>query len=412
MSPAVVTITTSRLTPSRPGESQPFGVVQRTSLGSGFVFDDSGHVLTCNHVVAGYEEIAVELADGTRLAPGRVRLVGRDPVTDLAVLELGAAGLPMPAGFADSDELDVGQPVVAVGSPFGLEGTATAGIVSGTGRWRLAKRSGPDFQDFIQTDALINPGNSGGPLVDTLGRVVGVCSFTRTARDGPTGIGFATPINLALAIGRELVARGRVERGYAGMNTQPLTKGIRQALGLVIPGGVMVAAVGAGRPADKAGVRNGDVVFLLDGDTVPDVHWLQNRLAARRPGDTARLLLWRRGQELERAVVLAAWPGAGTAPAEAPPVRNWLGLVTRPVGKADRARTGLDSGVTVEAVEPAGPSDKAGLRAGDVIVEVNYAPVQDQAGFRAAATRMSDYPLPVLFRVFRGTTAFYVAVEP
>ncbi|UCG42254.1 MAG: trypsin-like peptidase domain-containing protein [candidate division WOR-3 bacterium] len=410
--PAVVSITTDKLRTRRAGSGDR-PMVQVRSAGSGFVVRPEGYVLTCNHVVAGYEEILVEFEDRTEFGGGEVRVVGRDPVTDLAVLKVEADRSLPAVEYGDSDRLEPGQWVVALGSPYGLEGTVTAGVVSATGRWGLAKSSGPDFQDFIQTDVLINPGNSGGPLVDGQGRVVGVSSFTKsTVSDEFTGIGFAIPINLARKVADELIKRGKVIRGYAGINTQPLTEGIRRAIGLESEGGVMVAGVAPDRPGARAGIKPGDVVLSIDGRTAVGVRELQEDVAARSPGSEVVLAVWRRGTTTEVELMLEAWPVAETGPRTAPEEENWLGLVVRDLSRADMVKTGVADGVVITAIEPASPADEVNLRAGDVIVEINYAQVKGNEAFEKIAAAMEDNDRPALMRVYRGVTAYYVAVGP
>jgi len=410
--PAVVSITTDKLKARRAGSAER-PMVQVRSAGSGFVVRPGGYILTCNHVVAGYEEIEVEFEDGTVFRGGEVRVAGRDPVTDLAVLKVESVGSLPVVEYGDSDRLEPGQWVVALGSPYGLEGTVTAGVVSATGRWGLAKSSGPDFQDFIQTDVLINPGNSGGPLVDGQGMVVGVNSFTKsTVADEFTGIGFAIPINLARKVADELIERGRVIRGYAGINTQPITEGIRRATGLESEDGVLVAAVAPDRPGARAGIKPGDILLSIDGRVVVGVREFQEDVSARAPGSKVTLAVWRRGTVTEVEMALEAWPVAETAPRSAPEEDNWLGLVVRDMGRADRAKTGVTDGVVISAIEPASPADEVNLRAGDVIVEVNYAQVRDRELFERIAAAMEDHDRPALMRVYRGATAYYVAVGP
>ncbi|MBM3316188.1 PDZ domain-containing protein, partial [candidate division WOR-3 bacterium] len=381
------------------------------NLGSGFVLDRQGHVLTCNHVVAGYEELTLEFADGSRYSGAAVEVVGRDPVTDLAVVKVRAERDFEALQLGDSDSLRVGQWVLAMGNPFGLENSASAGIVSGLSRWGLAKSSGPDFQDFIQTDALVNPGNSGGPLVDTAGRVIGVCSFTKTSRQTDfTGIGFATPINLALSVAGQLIRHGKVIRGYMGLATQPMTDRLRQALGLESCEGALVVSVAPGGPATAAGVLPGDVILTLNGVRVDDVRTFQGDVAVLAPGSTVQLEVIRRQQRLAKTVTLAAWPVAGTGAQPAPPARNWLGLELRELSPTERNRSPAAAGVMVVAVEPAAPAEEAGIRPGDVIIEVNFAPTASLRAFGAAARQAGGYAKPLLFRMLRRGTPFYVAV--
>ncbi|MFO7650323.1 MAG: trypsin-like peptidase domain-containing protein, partial [bacterium] len=363
--------------------------------------------------IADYQTIAVKLSDGRLVGNGRVRVIGRDPATDLAVLRLdGVSGLD-PVEWGSSDALEPGQAVLAVGSPFGLEGSTSAGVVSGLSRWGLAKSSGPDFQDFIQTDALINPGNSGGPLVDARGRVVGVNSFIRTSEGKNTGIGFATPGDLARGVARALVADGTVRRGHIGISTQPLTDPIRSALGLAeSAAGVLVASIVYDGPGLKAGLKPGDVIVELDGRPVPDVRWFQNAVAEREPGSGLRLGYLRLGRKTEVDVTLGAWPATSTEPRPQVQPTNWLGLSVRDLEPADRTRTGLALGAVVSALEPGASAADAGLAAGDVIVEINLAPVGSKADFGRIRRTMLGIDRPLLVRAFRGRGAFYTAVEP
>ncbi len=408
--PSLVSIITDKVGPAAAADSS--GPVQTAALGSGFVFDTLGHILTCNHVVANYDGVTVKFSDDKVYDGREVVVVGLDPVTDIAVIRVKAKREFVPVLLGNSDDLEVGQPVMAMGSPFGLEGTATAGIVSALSRWGQPKSSGPDFQDFIQTDALVNPGNSGGPLVDVRGRVVGVSSFIRTTRTGPTGIGFATPINLASSVADQLIRNGRVIRGFLGISTQPITEGIRQALGLRSRDGVLVSSVDPGQPGARAGILPGDAVVTLDGRAIPDARWFQSEVAGRPPGSAVKLALLRKGAPMAVVATLGVWPTVAASPAQAPKPATWLGLTVRSLTGTDRSRTGLDSGVGVEAVETGGAAARAGVRPGDVIPEVNLAPVHSLTDFGQIEMTMAGSSRPLLLRVFRGHQVFYTAVEP
>ena len=383
-------------------------LVGAKSSGSGFIFDTLGNILTCNHVISGYREISVKLSDGAVFQGGDVQVVGRDPVTDLAVLRIKPRRRFVPVELGNSDELEVGQAVIALGNPYGLEGTATAGIVSGLSRWGLAKSSGPDFQDFIQTDALVNPGNSGGPLVDARGRAVGVNSFTRSSRIGFTGIGFATPVNLAREVARQLLQNGIVVRGYLGVTTQPITDRLRQALDLSNTDGALVSAVAPDMPGMKAGIVPGDVIISLDGRPVIEVRTFQHDIAGRRPGSLVELGLRRGGDRRTVTVRLDEWPVAGTEASQLPPPRQWLGLAVRAAAVGNVQRPG----VVIDTVENGSPAQDAGLLRGDVITEVNYAPIRNLAAFAKARSLAAATAKPALLRVIRGRAAFYVAVGP
>jgi S1-C subfamily serine protease len=407
--PSLVSIITDKVEPA--ADSSGPAVLQNRVLGSGFVIDTLGHILTCNHVVANYEGLTVRFSDDEAYSGTEVTVVGQDPVTDLAVIRVSARRSFAPAVLGNSAVVEVGQPVMAMGSPFGLEGTATAGIVSGLSRWGQPKSSGPDFQDFIQTDALVNPGNSGGPLVDLQGRVVGVNSFIRTTRSGPTGIGFATPINLAKSVAEQLIKNRNVTRGFLGISTQPITEGIRQALGLQSRDGVLVSSVDPGRPGDSAGVAPGDVVVTIDGKPIPDARWFQSEVAGRTPGTTLALGLVRRGQKKLVNATLGSW----TVPVQPGPkvftTRHWLGLVVKD-GRAAEPRPGEPGdGVAITDIE-GGTGAEAGLRTGDVITEINLAPVRNVADFERIEKVMAGTKRPLLMRVFRGRQTFYTTVQP
>jgi serine protease Do len=408
--PSVVSLFTEKL---KTGRVQ--GAVRQYSArgeGSGFVIDTLGDILTCNHVIADYQSIEVKLPDGRVIGEPRVRVIGRDPATDLAVVRVeGVSGLK-PVEWGNSDALEPGQAVLATGSPFGLEGSISAGVVSGLSRWGLPKSSGPDFQDFIQTDALINPGNSGGPLVDAQGRVVGVNSFIRTNQGGNTGIGFATPGNLARDVARALVADGTVRRGFIGINTQALTGPIRAALGYAGQGGVLVVTTTYEGPGAKAGLKPGDVLVELDGAPVTDVRWFQNAVASREPGSAVRLGFVRLGRRAETQATLASWPVSSTDPKPRIESKFWLGMRVRDLGSADRSRTGLTAGAVVDQLEADAAAGGAGLQTGDVIVEVNLAPVRSRADFVRIQKTMTGINRPLLVRAYRGRSAFYTAVEP
>ncbi|MBM3330621.1 PDZ domain-containing protein [candidate division WOR-3 bacterium] len=409
--PSLVSIITDKVGPAAGADTGRPGLAETQALGSGFVIDTLGHILTCHHVVAGYADLTVRFSDGETYSGNAVVVVGVDPLTDLAVIRVKTKRVFAPAPLGNSAELEIGQPVMAMGSPFGLEGTATAGIVSGLSRWGEAKSSGPDFQDFIQTDALVNPGNSGGPLIDIRGRVVGVNSFIRTTRAGPTGIGFATPMNLARSVAEQLIRDGTVTRGFLGISTQAITEGIRQALGLRTRSGVLVAAVEPGRPGDNAGIRPGDAIVTVDGKPIPDARWFQSEVAGRRPGTAVTFNLVRAGQRMTVTATLASW----VVPVQRGPkiisTRNWLGIVVSDYRGSESETGGPEYGIAITQVE-GGTGAEAGLRTGDVVNEVNLAPVRNVADFERIEKVMANTGRPLLLRVFRGRQSFYTTVRP
>ncbi|MDE2477517.1 MAG: trypsin-like peptidase domain-containing protein [Betaproteobacteria bacterium] len=296
--PAVVSVTSERM-PRRPrplpgdqGSGRPGTLRPSLGLGSGVLVSPSGYVLTNDHVIEGAEQIEVRLADGRR---ARATLVGRDPDTDLAVLRIALPDLPA-LDFADERKARVGDVVLAVGYPFGVGQTVTQGIISALGRSRLGINT---FENFIQTDAAINPGNSGGALVDAQGRLLGINTAIYSASGGSLGIGFAVPASTAREVLRQLIAHGRVRRGWIGVEVRGLEPAQARRLGL--PGGrgaqgVLVAEVLAGGPAQRAGLRAGDVLLRLDGRAVDDADQLLDRVAALTPGGEASLEVLRAGK--------------------------------------------------------------------------------------------------------------------
>ena len=261
----------------------------RQSLGSGVIASSDGHVVTNFHVVRGADAIVVRLADHTEY---EARLVGSDPKTDLALLKIDGRGLPA-IPFGDSDRLEVGEPVMAIGNPFGLEQTVTTGIVSAKERFI---GSGPN-DDFIQTDASVNPGNSGGPLVDVRGALVGINTAIFSQTGGSVGIGFAIPVNIAKDVLRQLGEHGKVVRGYLGVAVAPVTPETRRAANLPGPKGALVAEVVNGSPAAAAALRPGDVIVRYQGEEIQDPRDLTRRVAATPPGTSVKLQVARRGGE-------------------------------------------------------------------------------------------------------------------
>jgi serine protease Do len=273
---------------------------QRSSLGSGFIISSDGYVVTNNHVVASGGDIIVRLSRGSEHA---ARVVGTDPPTDLALLKIDASTLPaLPLG--DSDQLQVGEPVMAIGNPFGLDQTVTTGIVSAKERFI---GSGP-YDEFVQTDASINPGNSGGPLIDSRGAVVGINSAIFSQTGGSIGIGFAIPINLAKTVLLQLRDRGAVVRGYLGVAVRPITPEIAESSGLKEQKGVVIESVVEGSPAEKAGVQKGDVIVAVDEQAVAVPQELTRRIVGTSPGTRVQLSLLRQGKPIKLPVELGRLP--------------------------------------------------------------------------------------------------------
>ncbi len=377
--PAVVNISTAQRAPGA-ASSSDLAPLQRkfgpkaVSLGSGFLISPNGIVVTNNHVIDNADEISVTLSDGREF---KARLRGADRETDLAVLQLEAPGVRFPSvQFGDSSKARVGDWVIAIGNPFGLGGTVTAGIISSRGRDIGA---GP-YDDFIQIDAAINRGNSGGPLFNSEGKVIGVNTAILSPSGGSIGIGFAIPSELARKVVAELQQKGSVDRGWLGVAIQPVTQEVADSLGLKEAKGALVASVTADSPAAKAGIRQGDVITGFDGRPVTEVRDLTRAVADAPIGDRKTVEVWRGDRQMSIRVQIGQMPKqmaqnvqpgpGGAAPGEGTALTA-LGLTVMPLDEAARARFGLDataSGVVVASVARDHDAASKGIRPGDIIV--------------------------------------------
>ncbi len=373
---------------------RPYQGIPRRSSGSGFIIREDGLILTNNHVVEGASEIMVNLPD-EREYPATV--LGRDPKTDLAVIKV-EAGLDLPvANLGDSEQVRVGDWVMAIGNPFGLSNTVTAGIVSATGR---AIGAGP-YDDFIQTDASINPGNSGGPLFNEKGEVVGINTAIFGNGGGNIGIGFAIPINLARQLVPDLETKGHVTRGWLGVSIQKMTTPLAASLGLAEPRGALVADVTTDSPADKGGLERGDVIVGYDGHPVAENADLPLLVANTKAGTTVPVEVVRDGKTRTLTVEIAKLdePEVASGPAVAQKGKWGMALRELTPGERDRLRLKAGEGVSVAGVRPDSPAADAGVREGDVILEVNRTPVKTVAALKKAlATVTDDTPLLLLLR--------------
>jgi serine protease Do len=419
LKPAVVNVSTKRVeggTPMRSpfGEDDPFDQFFKQfghapkrsvrSMGSGVIINPKGYIVTNNHVVEDATEITVKLSDGREL-PGK--LVGRDPKTDLALLKVEATGLPTIA-LGDSSELAVGEPVMAIGNPFGLEQTVTTGIVSATGR---VIGQGP-YDDFIQTDASINPGNSGGPLINARGQAVGINAAIFTQSGGSVGIGFAIPVNQAKSVVTQLADSGRVERGWLGVSIQSLTPELAKGFKLPDAKGALVASVTDDSPAARAGVRAGDIITEYAGHPVARSEDLPRLVADTPAGREVPVTVLRDGKTVKLTAKVGKLdePGQKMASEEGG-AKGKLGLVVEPVTPAIARQLGMSEpkGVVVKSVEDDSPASNAGIRSGDVILEVDRQPVKDPAGLRRAIDKHAK-GTPLLVLLQRDNAVLFVAV--
>lgn len=349
---------------------------QERSLGSGVIIDNKGTILTNNHVVQNAQDIRISLSDKRDLD---AELIGTDPQSDLAVLRLKKPPKDIhPLQFGDSSRLRLGDVVLAIGNPFGVGQTVTMGIVSATGR---ANMGIVDYEDFIQTDAAINPGNSGGALVDLEGHLVGINTAILSRTGGYQGIGFAIPSNMARPVMQSLMAHGKVVRGWLGVTIQDVDTDLSAALGLSSSEGVLVGDVAQGSPAERAGVRRGDVILQLNDKPVDSSAKLRNLVAMLGPNATVKLQIVRDKKPMTVSVQLTPLPAellAKRSQEDVPP-KSLSGLSLAPLNAATRRAFGipptLNVGVVVTKVAPGTPAHDAGLRPGDVVVEINRQPV-------------------------------------
>lgn len=381
------------------------------SLGSGVILDAAkGIILTNNHVVEGADEISVKLQDKRELA---ATVLGRDPKTDLAVIRLKQPPSDLQAApFGDSDAMEVGDWVLAVGSPFGLEQTVSHGIISARGR---SIGEGP-YDDFLQTDAPINPGNSGGPLVDLGGHVIGINTAITSRSGGSEGIGFAIPSNLARKVYAELAEKGHVTRGWLGVQIQDLNGPLARHFGLDKSAkGVLVADVMDSGPARKAGLKAGDVLRRFDGQEVQDVHDLQRRVAETAVGRSVELKIWRDKADKTLSIKVADMADyddsadagdKGGEDAQTPK----LGLQVRPLNPDEARDKRVDHGVLIEAVEDGSAAQRAGMRPGDVLLELDRARISSPAELARLAKKLKAGDA-VIVRIQRGGRGLYLTLQ-
>jgi serine protease Do len=380
---------------------------QQRGVGSGFILSADGYIMTNAHVVDGAEEVIVRLTDKREF---KARIVGADKRSDVAVVKVEASGLPF-VKIGDVNRLKVGEWVMAIGSPFDLDNTVTAGIVSAKQR-----DTGDSYLPLIQTDVAINPGNSGGPLINLRGEVVGINSQIYSRSGGYMGISFAIPIDEATRVAEQLRANGRVIRGRIGVGISQVSKEVAESIGLGAPRGALVTSVEKDGPADKAGIEAGDILLKVDGKAVEKSADLPRLIGGIKPGARTALQLFRRGStkdisvtvvefEPEKPVKRAA-AEAGSAPS---PAKSVLGITVSDIGDAQKKELRVRGGVKVDAVE--GAAAKAGVREGDVILSVDNTEIVDGKQFAAVAGK-AEKAKAVTLLVRRGDWTNYVVIRP
>ena len=427
MRPLVVNISTTQVSEGRGaqqefgnpfGEDDPFndfwkrffggplprGPQRQRSLGSGFIIDADGTILTNNHVVENAQKILVKLSDEQEY---EAKVVGRDTKTDIAIIKVNTKTALTAAGLGDSDTLEVGEWVMAIGNPFGLDSTVTSGIVSAKGR-HIGQ--GP-YDNFIQTDASINPGNSGGPLINLRGEVVGINTAIFSRSGGNIGIGFAIPINLVKELLPQLRGKGKVTRGYLGVLIQKVTPEIADSLGMDRGRGALVANVSKDGPAEKAGVKVGDVIIEFDGKEIKDSGDLPI-VVARTPVDRkVRMKVLRDKKELQLTVSVGELKDEEVVASA--PEKGELGMTVQRLTPQIAESLGLEKaeGVVVSAVDPGSAADEAGIRRGDVILEVDRKPIRNIDEYKKSLAGVRKGK-GVLLLVRRGESTLFLALKP
>ncbi|HEY7556441.1 MAG TPA: DegQ family serine endoprotease [Candidatus Binatia bacterium] len=420
--PSVVNIATTQVRRPAQGSPAPFGGDQRFNefwerffggqlprspqrqrgLGSGFIIDSDGTIITNHHVVDGAEKIVVTLADGKSFD---AKVLGSDQKSDIAIVKIDANQRLTAAALGDSDQLDVGEWVMAIGNPFGLDNTVTTGIVSAKGRHIGA---GP-YDSFIQTDASINPGNSGGPLVNLRGEVVGINTAIFSQSGGNIGIGFAIPVNLARELVPQLKDNGKIVRGYLGVTIQKVTADIAATMGLKNEGGALVAEVAEGGPAERSGIKAGDVIVEFNGKLIKDSVELPLEVARVAPGKTVQVKILRDSKQSSIAVQIDQLKDSEVV---AESRQDDFGMTVQPVTSAIAQSLGLEraEGLLVSSVQPGSAADEAGLRRGDVITQINRSTVRDLADYKREIARAEGKS--ILFLVKRDKGSLFLALKP
>lgn len=415
--PAVVSIRVIEKSPSASPQGSPFGpnspfapffhnfpfhAPQQGPIegeGSGFIIRPNGLILTNAHVVAGASKITVQLRD-RRQFPGKV--IGIDKVSDVAVVKIAATDLPT-VNIGDSNRLEVGQWVLAIGAPFGLKNSATAGIVSAKGR--MLPHS--NYVPFIQTDVPINPGNSGGPLFNMQGQVVGINSQIYSRSGGYMGLSFSIPINVAMRVADQLIATGHVRRGELGIYIQPVDQGLADSFGLPEPEGALVSSVNPGSPAQAAGIKPGDVIIALNGHKVENSSDLPVRIASLMPGSKVNLTIWRNHAEQHLIATLGNMGNNTVAAAGgAAQPGGRIGLIVRALTPDEQQRNNTPGGVIVQGVS--GPAEDAGIQPGDIVLSANGQPVSTPAQLSSAVAKSKGH---VALLIQRGDARIFVPVN-
>ena len=377
---------------------------QRYSMGSGFVISEDGFILTNHHVVNSADEIRVTFADREEYVAS---IVGTDRRSDLALLKIEAENLPV-LGLADEDDLRVGEWVLAIGSPFGLDYSVAAGIVSAIGRSIPTERN-ETYVPFIQTDVAINPGNSGGPLFDLEGRVVGINSQIYSRTGGSIGLSFAIPASVALNVVEQLKDNGRVDRGWLGVAIQDLNQQLAQALKLSKARGALISAVENGSPADEGGLIPGDVIINFNGKAIIDSGDLPPAVGGVRPGESATVKIYRDGSQKSLTVTVSALADSGETRSRQDG-GDRLGLVVRDKSDGENQDPMRQDGAVISQVSPRSAAEKAGLLRGDRIVQLGRVRIRDTREYQRVVSKLPEN-VPIPLRFFRQGRAIFRTIQ-
>lgn len=382
---------------------------QQQGAGSGFIIDKDGYILTNNHVVEKADKITVTLSDNSEV---EAKLIGADPKSDVALIKIDVDHALPTVNLGDSESLEVGEWVIAIGNPFGLSQTVTVGVVSAKGRSRVGIN---EYENFIQTDAAINPGNSGGPLLNIHGQVVGINSALYSRTGGYMGIGFAIPINMAKSIKEQLQNNGKVTRGYLGVGIQDVDEGLAESFGLDKSGGVLITDVQEDTPASKAGIKNQDIIVKLGDIELKDTQDLRNRIAQTTPGTDIVLHLMRDGKPIELQVTIGEQPADFGKVAQAVPDENPLssfGLVLQDLTPDLAEQLGYKGrqGLVISEVTPGSPAAVVGLKSGLLIEEVQKVPVKNLEELKLIM-QQSQTKDRVLLRIRMGQNSRYIVLK-
>jgi Do/DeqQ family serine protease len=372
------------------------------SLGSGVIINPDGDILTNYHVIKDAEEITVKLSDKSEY---RGKLVGADPKTDLAVIKISSNGKHPYATLGDSDKIKVGQWAIAIGNPFGLDRTFTVGVISATGRAEVGVAT---YESFIQTDASINPGNSGGPLLNIHGEVIGINTAIVAAGQG---IGFAIPVNMAKGVISDLIKKGKVTRGWLGVGIQPLTRELAESFGLSEAKGALVNEVFPGSPAEKAGIKPGDIIVRFDGKDVEESRSLQNLVGSTKAGTIATVDVIREKMPLSVKVKIEEMPEEEGLATRAPEgMEDWLGLTVRDIPQEMKDALDIEEGVLVKDVREGSYAERGGIQRGDMIIAVNREKVADAAEYKRVVSAIKRGST-ISFLVRREGVTLYLAFK-